>query len=87
MQCIPASQTNHAEYSYADKMGVKDTALEVRKGLQKGISVLGIFTGRNEDVCDAKKIYGHNLVYIKSPEKFADTVGVMLENELYNILT
>ncbi|MCH3964596.1 MAG: hypothetical protein LKE46_10000 [Clostridium sp.] len=86
MQCIPASGINHIEYSYSDNMGVNDTALEVRKGLQEGISILGVFTGRNEDVAAAQKIYGRNLVHIKSAKRFADTVGVMLQNELNNIL-
>lgn len=85
MQCIQDSETNRAEYDYAGVMGVNDTALEVRRGRQDGVSILGIFTGSDEDFPAAKKIYGHNLVHIKSPERFADTVGVMLENELNNI--
>lgn len=84
MQCIPG-QANDVEYSYADNVGVNDTALEVRKGLQSVISILGVFTGRKEDLPAAQKIYGRNLVYIKSPGRFADTVGVMLQNELNNL--
>ncbi|MCC9294559.1 hypothetical protein ACFHWD_07015 [Clostridium sp. MT-14] len=86
MQCIPASGTNPVEYSYSDDMGVNDTALEVRKGLQQnGVYVLGVFTGRNEDLPAAKKIYGRNLVYIKSPKRFADIVGIVLQNKLNNM--
>jgi nitric oxide reductase activation protein len=85
MQCIQDSETNRAEYDYAGVMGVNDTALEVRRGRQDGVSILGIFTGSDEDFPAAKKIYGHNLVHIKSSERFADTVGVMLENELNNM--
>lgn len=84
MQHIQVNETDHVGYDYAGVMGVNDTALEVRKGCQNGISILGVFTGTDEDVPAAKKIYGHNLVHIKSTERFADTVGIMLQNELNN---
>lgn len=67
---------------YSDRVGVNDAAFEVRKGRQNGVSILCIFTGQDEDLPAAKKIYGNDLVTIKTPEKFADIVGVMLKNEL-----
>lgn len=70
---------------YSDKVGVNDAAFEVRKGRQNGISILCVFTGLDEDLPAAKKIYGNDLVTIKSPEKFADIVGVLLKNELRNL--
>jgi len=54
----------------------------VRKGQRDGISILCVFTGLDEDIPDAKKIYGYNLVRIKSQERFADMVGIMIQNEL-----
>lgn len=70
---------------YADTVGVNDAALEVRRGRLNGISILCVFTGLDEDIPAAQKIYGNDLVFIKSPEKFADIVGVLLKNELRNI--
>ncbi len=70
---------------YADEAGVNDTALEVRKGREKGFSILCVFTGLEEDIPAAKKIFGYNLVCIKSPEKFAHTVGILIRNELRNL--
>lgn len=71
-------------HEYAGDIGVNDTAQEVRKGSKDGISILAVFTGNDEDVADAVKIYGHNLACIKSPERFADTVGVLMQNVLSN---
>lgn len=69
---------------YADILGVSDTAAEVRKGRQDGISILCVYTGLDEDFPAARKIYGSGLVRIKSPEKFVDVVGVLIRNELLN---
>ena len=41
---------------YAGDIGVNDTAQEVRKGRKDGISILAVFTGKDEDVADAVKI-------------------------------
>jgi len=45
---------------YSGAAGVNDTALEVKKGINMGVSILCVFTGEDEDVASAKKIYGHN---------------------------
>ena len=81
-QGISAGRFNHIHYDYIGDPGVNDTALEVRKGQRDGVSILCVFTGLDEDIPDAKKIYGHNLVRIKSQERFADMVGIMIQNEL-----
>jgi len=73
----------HSEYSGAT--GVNDTALEVKKGINKGVSILCVFTGEDEDVTSAKKIYGHNFARISSTERFADIVGVLMQNQLKNL--
>jgi len=70
---------------YSDKVGVNDAAFEVRKGRQSGMSILCVFTGQDEDLPAAKKIYGNDLACIKSPEKFADIVGILIRNELRNL--
>jgi len=85
LQKIPASGIIPVQHEYEDEMGVNDTAKEVRKGQHNGISILCVFTGQDEDIPSAKKIYGHNLARIKSPERFADIVGVLIQNELKNL--
>lgn len=76
---IPA----HTEYS--GTKGVNDTAYEVKRGTMKGNIILCVFTGEDEDVSSARKIYGHNFVRINSTERFADVVGVLLQNQLKNL--
>jgi nitric oxide reductase activation protein len=71
---------------YAGPAGVEDAAREVRKGIQSGIAVIGVFTGQDRNVEAAKKIYGRNFARISSPDKFADVVGVLLQNELVNMI-
>jgi nitric oxide reductase activation protein len=70
---------------YSGIKGVNDTAYEVKKGLMKGKKVLCVFTGEDEDVISAKRIYGRNFVRINYLERFADIVGVMLQNQLKNL--
>lgn len=41
---------------YYGEYGVKDTALEVRKLRNRGTAVLGVFTGKEEDLQAEKKI-------------------------------
>jgi len=85
IQNISTSGLIPINHEYADDQAVNDTAQEVRKGRQNGISILGVFTGNDEDVPAAKKIYGRNFAHINSPEKFADIVGVLMHNELENL--
>lgn len=70
---------------YADAPAVKDTATEVRTGQMVGVSILCVFTGLDEDIPAAKKMYGNNLVRIKTPEAFADVLGVLMQNQLKNL--
>lgn len=70
---------------YSGAKGVNDTAYEVKRGIMKGNTILCVFTGEDEDVPSAKKIYGHNFVRISSLNRFADIVGVLLQNQLKNL--
>ncbi len=69
---------------YSDETGVSDTAFEVRKGWQKGISIVCVFTGRDEDLPSVKRIYGQKFTRIESLDKFAEVVGILIEKELVN---
>lgn len=82
---ISSKSLNFANHEYADTVGINDTATEVRKGRQKGFTILCVFTGNEEDIPAAKKIYGRSMAHIKLPERFADIVGLFIQNELKNI--
>ncbi|MDW5298543.1 MAG: hypothetical protein SA378_00160 [Sedimentibacter sp.] len=85
IQCIPETGMVPAHSEYSGAAGVNDSAFEVKKGINKGVSILCVFTGEDEDVDSAKKIYGHNFARISSPERFADIVGVLMQNQLKNL--
>ena len=70
---------------YSGIKGVNDTAYEVKKGIMKGNTIMCVFTGEEEDLLSAKRIYGHNFVRINTLERFADIVGVLLQNQLKNL--
>ncbi len=59
--------------------------MEVKKGIFKGNTVLCVFTGDDDDLPSVKKIYGHNFVRINSLNRFADMVGLLLQNQLKNL--
>ena len=69
-----------AAYEY--EAGLIDTALEVRRARADGIAVVCVFTGNDEDVTSAKMVYGRDFARIQSLDKFADTVGTLIQNQL-----
>lgn len=77
--------TSLLQHAYAKDIAVNDAAREVRQGRGRGISILCVFTGRDEDLPAAQTIYGRPLAHIQSPERFADTVGILIQNELLNM--
>lgn len=85
IQTNPATGIIPARIEYSGATGVEDTAVEVKKGINEGVSVLCVFTGLDEDVPSAKKIYGRNFVRINTLDRFADIVGVLLQNQLKNL--
>lgn len=82
---VDRSQGQADDCFYADRVGILDMAQEVRKGQPYGVSVFCIFTGIDEDLTNAQKIFGHNLVRIKKLERFADALGMIMQNELKNL--
>lgn len=67
---------------YGGRAGVEDTAQEVRRTRQDGVSVLCVFTGKDEKVENAKAIYGQDFARIKSVDHFADAVGSLLQRQI-----
>ena len=70
---------------YTGELAVEDTAKELRKIKNKGVSVLGVFTGEDEDVENAKLIYGQDFCRIKSIENFSKIVSIFMKNTIMKI--
>ena len=78
------SRSLRGESSYKGMVGVKDTALEVRKARKQGILVLGVFTGKESDLEAEKMIYGKDFIYTKDIERFSDIVAMYLKKIIKN---
>ena len=71
--------------SYETDAGVTDTAFEVRRLRADGIAVVCVFTGDDEDVSSAKKVYERDFARIHSLDQLADTVGMLIQNQIKNL--
>lgn len=78
------SRSLRGEASYRGAVGVKDTALEVRKARKQGILVLGVFTGKEVDLEAEKIIYGKDFIYTKDIARFSDIVAMYLKKIIRN---
>lgn len=67
---------------YEGEEAVKDTAYEVRKARNQGISVIGIFVGSEEELSVEKRIYGKDFAYIRSISNFSRMVGTFLRRKI-----
>ena len=67
---------------YVGEYAVRDTAAEVRRARGMGISILGIFTGEEEDLAAERKIYGNNFAFTRKIENFSRIVGRYLKKQL-----
>ena len=72
------------ESAYKGKRAIKDTANEVRLARQKGILVLGVFTGKENELTAEKMIYGKDFIYTKNIERFSDIVSMYLKKIIRN---
>ncbi len=70
---------------YDGEVGIRDTALEVRRAMADGIAVICVYTGNDEDLPGVKTVYGHNFARIQSLNMLADTVGILIQNQIRNL--
>ncbi len=63
---------------YAGDYAVQDTAFEVRKLRGQGVLVLGVFTGKEQDLSAEKKIFGKDFAYIRDIRNFSRVVTAYL---------
>ena len=61
---------------------VNDTAGEVRRLRNAGVSVLGVFAGEEKDLATEKKIFGKDFAYIRDITDFSRIVGNYLTKQL-----
>lgn len=69
---------------YMADIAINDTAFEVRNLRNDEISVLGVFTGEEEDVENAKLIYNKDFVRITNLENFSKVVSIFMKNQILN---
>ena len=67
---------------YIDDNAVRDTAKEVRKIKEDNMSILGVFTGEEEDVENAKLIYNTDFCRITNLENFSKIVSIFMKNQI-----
>lgn len=70
---------------YEKDTGIRDTAYEVRRARADGIAVICVFTGADEDLSSAKTVYDRDFARIRSVDQLADTVGLLIQNQIRNI--
>ena len=68
--------------AYCGDYAVKDTAQEVRRARNKGVYVLGVFAGKEQDLQAEKRIFGKDFAYIKDIRNFSNVVGQYLQKLL-----
>ncbi|KGF03972.1 vWA domain-containing protein [Anaerococcus lactolyticus] len=70
---------------YVGDVAVNDTAKEIRNIKNEEISVLGVFTGEDEDIENGKLIYGTDFCRITSLENFSKIVSIFMKNTIMKI--
>ncbi len=70
--------------SYDEIRALTDTAHEVRRLRENGISVVCVFTGEDVNLSSAKMVYGQDFVRIRDFSFFADTVGKLIIDQMKN---
>ena len=70
---------------YVGDVAVNDTAKEIRNIKNEEISVLGVFTGEDEDIENGKLIYGADFCRITSLENFCKIVSIFMKNTIMKI--
>ena len=80
-----ASRDGSEPIPYEGEAGVTDTAYEVRRARADGIAVICAFTGDDEDLPSARLVYGRDFATIRSLDRLADSIGMLLQNQIRNL--
>ncbi|MDU2110167.1 MAG: hypothetical protein E7E99_06110 [Peptoniphilus lacydonensis] len=65
--------------NYKDEAAVMDTSKEILLTKLKGINTFGVFTGKESESSNIKKIYGNDYAYITDVARFHKIVGIFLK--------
>lgn len=79
---LVVNQDGRSTRPYQGEFAVRDTAMEVRHLRSLGVSVLGVFAGREEELPAEKMIFGKDFAYIRTIENFSNVVGRYLQMQL-----
>ena len=69
-------------YDYGGKQGVQDAAREVSRLRRQGVTVLAVCTGHEKDLPAAREIYGNDVVWAKTEDRFADAVSYLIREKI-----
>mgnify|MGYP005899178445 CR=1 FL=1 len=67
---------------YRDDYALHDTATEVRRLRQQGVSVLGVFVGEETELVAEQKIFGKDFAYARDIRNFSHMVGSYLRRKI-----
>lgn len=67
---------------YMGNYAISDTATEIRRLRNLGVSVLGVFAGEEKDLATEKKIFGKDFAYIRDITNFSRIVGRYLTKQI-----
>ncbi len=67
---------------YFGEYAIRDTAQEIRKLRNRGIAVLGVFAGEEQDLLAERKIFGKDFAYIRDLKNFSNVTGMYLKKQL-----
>ena len=70
---------------YTGPLAVEDVAREVSALRRRGVRVLCVFTGRDDELPAAQAIYGRDVARIPSITLFADIVGRLIQTCLRDL--
>ena len=81
---VGKGQVEDLHAAYRGRVAIDDTAREVRLARHQGILVLGVFTGKEQDLMAEKLIYGKDFAYIKDINRFSEMVIIYLKQIITN---
>lgn len=67
---------------YEGELAIMDTASEIFSLKLRNRYVLGVFTGKEEDLESEKKIYGRDFAYIRNMDRFSQIIGFFIDKTL-----
>ena len=72
-------------HDYGGDRAIQDTAREVSLIRRHGVSVLAVCTGHEKDLSAARDIYGDDVIWAPSAERFADAAGYLIQQKIRHL--